>query len=241
MPRSASPDRLDQIVAAGVRVFAARGYRRTLMSDVATEAGLSPGALYRYVEGKDALFRLLFTHNQATPQTLPAPTPTREALIDSIVARLAVLAATPALDAALSSTRPPADIEAEVRAVVSERYDLVANNWQLLAVVERSSMDLSELFDVYFTFGRRELTGKMARYLAARHRQRRVRLADDPFLVARFIEESLTWFAWHRHSDPDPQHLDDGHARRAAIECSVTLLLPTDATSLTGKTPVSPR
>jgi AcrR family transcriptional regulator len=226
MPRAAPPDRLDQIVAAGTRVFAARGYRRTLMSDVAAEAGLSPGALYRYVEGKDALFGLLFTHDVTPPPLLPVPSPPRNELIHAIATRLAALAATPALDAALKRARPPVDVASEVLAVIGERYDLVADNWQLLAVVELSSLDLSELFEVYFTVGRRELTNKMARYLAARRDQHRIRLADDPLLVARFIAESLAWFAWHRHSDPDPQHLDDTTARRVAIECNAALLLP---------------
>src|SRR6266511_285530 len=52
-------DRLDDVVRAGATVFARRGYRRTQMADVAREMGVSPGNLYNYVEGKDALFYLV--------------------------------------------------------------------------------------------------------------------------------------------------------------------------------------
>ena len=61
MPRGKpiEAQQLEHVVAAAGRVFAELGYRRTRMSDVAREAGLSPGALYTYVEGKEALFHLV--------------------------------------------------------------------------------------------------------------------------------------------------------------------------------------
>src|SRR5215213_6391283 len=52
-------DRLEDVIHAGATVFARRGYRRTQMADVAREMGVSPGNLYNYVEGKDALFYLV--------------------------------------------------------------------------------------------------------------------------------------------------------------------------------------
>src|SRR5215207_5824690 len=57
--RSRPEDRLEDVVRAGATVFAGRGYRRTQMADVAREMGVSPGNLYNYVEGKDALFYLV--------------------------------------------------------------------------------------------------------------------------------------------------------------------------------------
>src|SRR6266498_4434395 len=52
-------DRLEDVVRAGAALFARRGYRRTQMANVAREMGVSPGNLYNYVEGKDALFYLV--------------------------------------------------------------------------------------------------------------------------------------------------------------------------------------
>jgi AcrR family transcriptional regulator len=45
-----------RIVAAAVSLFAARGYAGVAVNDVAAEAGVAKGSLYRYFESKDALF-----------------------------------------------------------------------------------------------------------------------------------------------------------------------------------------
>jgi AcrR family transcriptional regulator/predicted DNA-binding transcriptional regulator AlpA len=45
-----------RIVAAAVSLFAARGYAGVAVNDVAVEAGVAKGSLYRYFESKDALF-----------------------------------------------------------------------------------------------------------------------------------------------------------------------------------------
>jgi TetR/AcrR family transcriptional repressor of uid operon len=49
------PDRRTQILDAAERSFVRAGFHRTTMQDVAAEAGMSPGNLYRYFPSKDAL------------------------------------------------------------------------------------------------------------------------------------------------------------------------------------------
>jgi len=55
-----------QLVAAGRRVFANHGYVAATMSQVADEAGMSMGALYRYFRNKDDLFESVIqgVHNE---------------------------------------------------------------------------------------------------------------------------------------------------------------------------------
>jgi TetR/AcrR family transcriptional repressor of uid operon len=48
-------DRRAQILDAAERSFCRSGFHRTTMQDVAAEAGMSPGNLYRYFPSKDAL------------------------------------------------------------------------------------------------------------------------------------------------------------------------------------------
>ena len=48
-------DRRAQILDAAERSFCHRGFHRATMQDVAAEAGMSPGNLYRYFPSKDAL------------------------------------------------------------------------------------------------------------------------------------------------------------------------------------------
>nr|WP_277606097.1 TetR/AcrR family transcriptional regulator [Glycomyces sp. L485] len=46
-------------MAAAARRFAAAGFHRTSMQDVIEEAGLSPGAVYRYFRSKDELIEAI--------------------------------------------------------------------------------------------------------------------------------------------------------------------------------------
>lgn len=52
--------RRDHIVSAATRVFARRGCAAATMQEVAAEAGVSVGALYRYFPGKDDLVGAVF-------------------------------------------------------------------------------------------------------------------------------------------------------------------------------------
>lgn len=225
VPRQRLSDNIDRITAAAITVFAGKGYRRTRMADIAAAAQVSPGALYRYVESKDALLLLVFSDDSPSNSSFPVATPTRSQLTAAIGARLVDLGQTPRLDAALSRRRPPADRSTELRDILQERYDLVAQSWPLLAVVERSALDLPELFEGYFHGGRRHLTDKITRYLDRCIESGSLRPLADVRLASRFIEESLTWFAWHRHGDPDSADIDDGEARSMAIDMNFNALI----------------
>jgi AcrR family transcriptional regulator len=48
-------DRQSRILDAAERCFVRSGFHRTTMQDVASEAGMSPGNLYRYFPSKDAI------------------------------------------------------------------------------------------------------------------------------------------------------------------------------------------
>src|ERR671914_2805432 len=48
-------ERRTQILEAAARSFVRSGFHRTTMQDVAAEAGMSPGNLYRYFPSKDAI------------------------------------------------------------------------------------------------------------------------------------------------------------------------------------------
>ena len=58
MPQVKKPAIEERITEAARRVFATRGFAATTIAAVAAEAGVSTGNVYRYVDGKDALFAL---------------------------------------------------------------------------------------------------------------------------------------------------------------------------------------
>ncbi len=48
-----------EILESAARAFARKGFHGTSIDDVAREAGMSPSSLYRYFDGKEALYRAL--------------------------------------------------------------------------------------------------------------------------------------------------------------------------------------
>lgn len=51
--------RRQQILAAAFGCFSGRGFYQTTMQDICREAGLSPGAVYRYFRGKEEIIRAM--------------------------------------------------------------------------------------------------------------------------------------------------------------------------------------
>jgi AcrR family transcriptional regulator len=58
-------DRQSRILDAAERCFVRSGFHRTTMQDVAAEAGMSPGNLYRYFPSKDAIVIALAERDRA--------------------------------------------------------------------------------------------------------------------------------------------------------------------------------
>jgi AcrR family transcriptional regulator len=61
----ADPDRRRRILSAAEFCFARSGFHRATIQDVATEAGMSPGNLYRYFPSKDAIVAGLAERDRA--------------------------------------------------------------------------------------------------------------------------------------------------------------------------------
>lgn len=58
---TARTDRRDEIVRAATRIFSQKGFVKSSVKDVATEAGITTPTLYHYVETKEDLLNLVFT------------------------------------------------------------------------------------------------------------------------------------------------------------------------------------
>ncbi|HEU4758527.1 MAG TPA: TetR/AcrR family transcriptional regulator [Dehalococcoidia bacterium] len=62
--------RREQIVNAAWACFARKGYHQTTMQDIATEADLSAGAIYRYYASKEAVLKAINDRSQETGRAL---------------------------------------------------------------------------------------------------------------------------------------------------------------------------
>ncbi|HSS10618.1 MAG TPA: helix-turn-helix domain-containing protein [Acidimicrobiales bacterium] len=221
MRRLPPEQRLPEVAAAAMKVFRTNGYRRTLMADVAAELKLSPGALYTYVESKEALFYLVFAHAFGTfgegAPPLPLATPRPGETVELIRAGLTRENTVDRLRAALARDHVD-DVRAEVIGIIEERYDMIERVWPLLALVERSAPDLPDLAEQYYSRGRRRLHDLLVRYIEKRIAGGYFRPVPDAVTAGRYVIESVTWFAWHRREDPDASTISDAAARETVID-----------------------
>jgi AcrR family transcriptional regulator len=205
-------------IAEGARrTFADKGYKRTQVADVARAVGVSPAALYRHGESKDALFHHAFVESVVGLGDYVA-TPAAGATVELIGTRLR---AAKLLQGAKQALEHPSDDPIEdLRRIISDHFRAVVANWQLLALVEASAADRPDIAERYFRMGRRTGTSDLARFVAARVADGSFRPVSDPELFALQIREACAWFGWHRRGDPDAD-LDDDAALASLLEVFV--------------------
>ena len=234
VPRSSAngpsaQDRLDRVVQAATRVFAAKGFRRTQMADVAAELGVSAGNLYNYFESKDALFHAcLVAASPARPKMptgpLPLRTPSQAATRKVISAGLAAIREGSALGRALQRDKPD-DIVEELADVIGDYYDRTTSSRRFQALVERSAADLPDLFDAFYVNMRRPALEALATYIQRRIASGHLRPVPDVATTARLVNEAQSWFARNRYGDPDAKDVDDALVRETVVDVLSNALL----------------
>lgn len=224
MPRRRPDDRLPRLLACAAQVFTARGYRRTQMADVARAFGVAPGTLYLYVESKEALFHLLVERGwevaDAPSPVLPVRTPRPGATLALLRDRLGRGGQLSTLTAALHRTRV-ADPRAEFAAIVRELYATVARHQHAIRLLERSALDWPELAAIFYEDTRRTILRQLARYLDRRIAHKLLRPVPDTAAAARLINETIAWFAMHRHGDRDSAAISDQAAEATVVDALV--------------------
>ena len=198
------------------------------MVDVARQAGVAPGTLYSYVESKEALFGLVLERasnpDVLPPTELPVRAPSTEELFDRLGKGFTWATGLPALHAALDRKRVT-DSRRELQEIVEELWDLINGSRRVADVIERSARDWPELADFFYRQLRRTLLADLTSYVERRATKGHLRPTAHPEVVARFVIETITWFARHRHGDPDT-NLDDDAVRAEVVPLIVNALAP---------------
>jgi AcrR family transcriptional regulator len=189
---------------------------------------MSTGSLFTYVESKEALFHLVFVHGFGlSPQSLPVlplATPGPGETIGLIEGGLRQIPI-PRFRAAMAVAKP-ADVAAELRQIVEERYAVIERYWPVVAVIERCAVEMPELEAVYFGRARPGYYAELGCYLERRAAAGLLRAMPDSTVAARVVIESLSWFAWHRLEGRDSALYDDEAVRRTVTEFVCAALLP---------------
>jgi len=228
MPRPTASERLLKVARVATEDFGRLGYRGTKTADVAARAGMSTGALFTYVESKEALFHLVFLYwfgiSAERPPVLPVATPAPGETLAVIEAGLRHVRMT-RIQAALAEDEP-ADVAEELREIVAERYALIEHYWPLLAVIERCAAEMPALESAWFDLARAGSFEQLGNYLERRMAAGLLRPMPDSDVAARIVTESLSWFGWHRHEGRDSALYEDETVRRTVAEFICAALVP---------------
>ncbi|MFE2375023.1 TetR/AcrR family transcriptional regulator [Streptomyces sp. NPDC059398] len=223
---------LEEIADAAVRVFLTRGFRSAGISDVADALGLSHGAVYTYAKSKQALLHLALVRvlrpDEVAGLAVPVPTPEAKEVIALAESWAGDRAALPLL-ARVSAGPPGLPATAELGSVVDELYAFVEQNRLVLQLVESCAEQLPELAQWYFVERRRAIVGRLCAYLNARITAGVLCPVPDVPAAARFVVETVAWFAMHRHHDPDSRMLTDEGCRRTVHQLLVAAFPPVEA------------
>jgi AcrR family transcriptional regulator len=203
---------LAEIGRFGAQVFIEKGYRLALMSDVAEAVGVSHGLLYRYVENKEALFgvavRSLTRPESLSDLKLPVATPGTDETVALAVDWIREWARVPRLSQARKRDRAE-DVRTEFTGIIDEHYAAVVAVSPVLALVERCASDLPELHAAWYGRARRSGQVQLSDYIRRRIEGGQMRAVPNVTVAARFVIETIAWFAWHRKGDPDSAMFDD--------------------------------
>jgi AcrR family transcriptional regulator len=224
MPGRTPARPLGEIADAAVSVFTERGYRPSGISDVAAALGLSHGAVYTYAESKQALLYLALLR-ALDPAALDALEPPVKAPGPEGIVELLDAWATRQADFDLLGDAD-GDEAADLGGIVDELYGFIAGNRVTLTLFGRCAADLPELAQWYFIERRRRMLALLVAFLSRRIEAGRMRPVPDVEVAARFIVETIAWFAMHRHGDPDAPRFADEDCRRTLRQLIVNAFPP---------------
>lgn len=212
--RLSAMERVPELIEAAVKVFGEKGYRSTQMADVAFEMGVAAGSLYNYVDSKEGLFALCLERMAQGPSfpleiTLPFATPPMDTTLTRLHERIQALHRLPALNVPPRGKPSPARAEEELRAVVGEIFGLANRTRWGVDMIERSAREIPELAALLHNEWRAPMMARLEEFLRIRMDRGELRHVDDAWIAARFVAETVNWFARHRHHDRYGRRLDD--------------------------------
>ena len=213
MTRRQKSTQVAKLVEAATRLFIEKGYRRTQMADVTQAMGLSPGAIYRYVESKEALFDLIVRAGAMPEQSfthlkLPLATPKPGATLRFLRETLQREGRIQKLESALKRDSVD-DPRQELEGIIRELYSRLSRHHSGIKLLDTSALDWPQLAELWSGQLRAALVEQLAKYLQQRIDNRLLRPIPSPRAAARLIIETVAFFAMHRHYDPFPTQMDD--------------------------------
>jgi AcrR family transcriptional regulator len=144
--RKRRPERHDEILLAGVRLFNERGYHATSIEEIAKVVEISPTTVYRHFRNKQEILdtAALWISDQLWERLSaePGDLPPHELLLDYVDNLVGVACDLP--DFVVLATRESQALSPHARAVWSRRRHELADQWSLALVAANPGMSRTE-------------------------------------------------------------------------------------------------
>ncbi len=228
--------RLHQIADAAITVLSQQGYRLTQMADVAREAGLSAGALYSYVEGKEALLHLALAHAfelELDESDLPYRVVSPNETLHLLKREFKRAALWPVLSEKIRTGRVPLQPD-DLSGVAAELYDTMHAGRRRIWLLDRCAKDIPEIANLYVKKVKAQYLKDLAAFIAAGQVPGLFDRDIDPPTAARALLEMIAWLAMHRLRDALPLQVDEDHVRMAAVSLAGNALHRPEGRSVDG-------
>ena len=203
------------IIEGAERTFGQYGFARTQMADIAEEAGVALGTLYRYTPSKDVLFYLVLLHGAGASGPEVAAAVTCEdvgAILTSFVAGLRTAAnIQAALERARHSETPIIDF-------VGDMYDAIDSIHVALRVLDRSGREWPDVASLFNSELRAPVLQATEQFLSDPDLENAVRHVPDVGATSRLVLETVAWMAMHRRFSAGTENISDKNARIAVLD-----------------------
>jgi AcrR family transcriptional regulator len=216
---------LEEFAQAGVQCFLRGGYRLTQVADVSASLGMSTGAIYRYIEGKEALFDISMRYAAHLPVD-GRPIPVKVGGIEDTIQAVRTVAARwqdrPHLSQALASKKPR-DVRAEAANIGLELFDLLSYHADFTGLLNRCAHDIPALLQVFHEEFKTPLIADLATWYQRRCGVEAKKNGGNQAALARAALEAVAWLANVRKRDETASSIDDEQARFAAAAIFMNL------------------
>jgi AcrR family transcriptional regulator len=210
------------VARAALACFRSGGYRLTQIAHVSERLGVSVGAIYRYVESKEALFHLAAL--EATGDLSGGVAlPVRVSGVEETARHLREVTARDRLwsrlEAAIAGPAP-ADVRAEAAGIAEQLYASMSHRAPVILLLDRCAHEIPELAAIFDREVRQRLMEDLEAWVEARALAGTAGEAEAAAL-ARGAMEAIAWLAKTRRGDPTAAGMPEEAARAAAVRIFV--------------------
>ncbi|WP_372370036.1 TetR/AcrR family transcriptional regulator [Candidatus Uabimicrobium sp. HlEnr_7] len=219
MPRKHDINKVENIIKAATDIFISNGYKRSKMEDVTKTLGLSTGSIYRYFKSKEALFDLVIrvNINNIDIKKITWPLASSGNTLDFLHKATLLENRFPTLNNALED-KANGEQNAQFAQIIGEIYDVLTKYRLGIKLIESSALDWPELAELWFKKRRQQMFTMLTSYIKKNISNGNISRSFDVNASVRFVVNTITFFAIHRHFDIIPTEFNEVTSRQMAIE-----------------------